>query len=89
MSLGIAAIVLDCCCAFAGPALGIAAIITGIIAMNKVKDGTGGGKGMALAGIICGAIGIVAGIGLLIFSFAVNGPSIMEQIQQMQQMQQQ
>ena len=39
------------------------AIIFGIIGYNQVSKGTGaGGKGMAIAGIICGAIGTFLGI---------------------------
>ena len=87
MILGIAGIILNCCCWPLSVALGIAAIITGIIGLNKVKNGTGSGKGMALAGLICGIVGIVLGIAMVVFSLLVdqNMPDIMEQIQQMQQ----
>jgi len=81
MVLGIVAIVINCCCTLLGAALGIAAIITGFIALNKVKDGTGAGKGMAMAGLICGIIAVVLGIGLLILSLVINVPNIMQEIQ--------
>jgi hypothetical protein len=86
MILGIAGIVLDCCCWPLGAGLGIAAIITGVIGLNKVKDGTGGGKGMALAGVICGVAAILLGIASLIGGLVLNRnmPDILERMQQMQ-----
>jgi hypothetical protein len=51
------------CCLMYIP-LSIGAIITGILALRKVKSGTGAGKGMALAGAIIG------GIVLVLFSIA-------------------
>jgi hypothetical protein len=51
------------CCLLYIP-LSIAAIITGTIALRKVKAGTGAGQGMALAGVIIG------GIVLVLFSIA-------------------
>lgn len=44
-----------CCCGAIGIFMGIAAIIMGAIGKNK------GGRGMAIAGIICGSIGVVFG----------------------------
>tara|TARA_B110000263_G_scaffold181024_1_gene158569 strand:- start:6636 stop:6965 length:330 start_codon:yes stop_codon:yes gene_type:complete len=46
------------CCMLYLP-LSIAAIITGIIALQKINAGTGGGKGMAMAGVITGGIILV------------------------------
>jgi DNA-directed RNA polymerase subunit RPC12/RpoP len=41
----------------------ILAIIFGIIGLNQVSDGReGGGKGLAIAGIICGGIGLFIGV---------------------------
>jgi hypothetical protein len=42
----------------------VLAVIFGILGYNQVKDSTGqgGGKGMAIAGIICGAIGCLWGV---------------------------
>jgi prepilin-type processing-associated H-X9-DG protein len=42
-----------------GPFFGIPAIILGLFALSKVKKGTGSGKGMAIAGISTGSVGIV------------------------------
>ena len=47
-------------CTLITPAL---AVIFGIIGFNQVKDSTtGGGKGMAIAGIVCGVIGCLWGV---------------------------
>ncbi len=51
---GIVGIVVSCCCCL-GPAAGIAAIITGIMSIKKQAPG----KGMAIAGIITGAVSVV------------------------------
>ena len=49
---------------FIGFFLSVAAIVLGIIEMKRIGRGEGSakGKGMALAGIILGAVGIVFGI---------------------------
>lgn len=63
MILGIAAIV---CSWIIGLnfALGVAALVTGIIELKKINSGQSNpkGKGMALTGIILGALAIVAAI---------------------------
>jgi hypothetical protein len=57
--LGILAIPGACCCYSSVP-FGIASIVTGFIAMNRAKlsPEAHGGRGMALAGVICGIIGL-------------------------------
>ena len=70
LCLGIATIVL-CCCNPCNIPLGIGAIMTGIIAKKKNLPGSG----MALAGIICGAVGIVAYIVLTIIGLLGGGDS--------------
>lgn len=81
--LGIVGIVTDCCCWPVGATLGIAAIITGFLALNQVKEGTGGGKGMATAGLICGIAAIALGILSLILGLVLNLPGMMDQLQRM------
>ena len=56
--LGILSGTIGCCCWLHVP-LSIAAIVTGFMGMQKVKAGTGGGYGMALAGVIIGGIVLV------------------------------
>ena len=60
--LGIIGFPLGCCCSplFVHVPFSIAAIVTGMMAMKKVKEGTGGGHGLALAGAICGGVSLVA-----------------------------
>jgi hypothetical protein len=59
------------CCGFV---LGVVAIVLGILARNEISAsrGTQGGSGMAMAGIILGAIGILSGIGFWTFGFYDN-----------------
>jgi hypothetical protein len=67
---GIAAVVLSWCCGL-GILSGIAATILGSIGMKKVRTGEADNKNLAVAGLILGIVGIVAGA---IFC-AVNGVS--------------
>ena len=61
---GIVSITLGCCCTFVGLPTSIAAIICGGMAMSQNKPG----RGMAIAGLVMGVIGIV----LLVVSFILN-----------------
>ena len=69
--LGILAVIIGCC--YGGIPLGAGAIITGVIAINQEKsDPTKyGGRGLAIAGIITGAVGFSISI-IMIFFAAVN-----------------
>jgi len=49
---------LCCCCGFFGIALSIAGIVLGIVSLKKNCEG----KGMAIAGIVCGGIGALSGL---------------------------
>lgn len=53
---GILSVVLSCCCGWLSIVFSIAAVILGII---SPKNEYGKKSGMAIAGIICGAVGIV------------------------------
>lgn len=64
--LGIVSIAVCCYWFISGP-LGVAALITGILARKRPA-----GKGMALTGIITGAIGIVLAIVAAILTFSGN-----------------
>jgi hypothetical protein len=64
MVLGIVGIPLTCC-AYLSVIPGILGVIFGILGIKSSK------KGMAIAGIICGAIAIVAGIAMTFLSFAI------------------
>lgn len=67
--LGILSILTACCCGM-GILLGIGAVVTGIISKSKNM----GGAGLAIAGIVTGAVGIFCGIVGTIFFL----PSFME-----------
>lgn len=73
---GIASIVLAFCCGFG--LVGVLPIVLGVKARSEIRA-TGGqqeGDGMALAGIITGAIGVVLSLGviaLIIIAFATGG----------------
>lgn len=45
-----------------GYLLGAAAIIVGVIALMKARSGRAGGRGLAIAGVILGALGLIAAI---------------------------
>ena len=81
--LGILQFPLGCVLGFLVLPLGIAAVILGLSARNQISESAGqqGGQGIALAGMILGALGaILAGLGLLILlgmgSVALLGPVI-------------
>ncbi|WP_033776334.1 DUF4190 domain-containing protein [Salinispora cortesiana] len=61
MILGIASVPLACC--FLGLPVGIAAAVTGWLGQQKVEQGLADNRGQALAGMICGAIGALLGLG--------------------------
>lgn len=63
MTCGLIAIPCACCCGIGVP-LGIAGAVMGAIAMSKASSSpeTHGGKGKALAGVICGSIGLVLSV---------------------------
>jgi hypothetical protein len=76
--LGIASLVVCCL----GPLLGVPAIIVGLSARKEVRtsEGRTGGDGLALGGIIAGALGSLLGIavwallvGLLAFGSSIDG----------------
>jgi hypothetical protein len=71
--LGIVGIVGVCCCGFLG-VVGIGGVICGLLAKKEIRESRGAktGDGLALAGIITGAIGIALGIASVVLVFAVG-----------------
>jgi uncharacterized membrane protein len=61
MILGIGSIVIALipCVNVVSPLPAIVAIILSAIALSKIKAGTAGGKGMAVAGLVCGIVALV------------------------------
>jgi hypothetical protein len=70
--LGIISIFPGVCCAFLGVLVGIAAVVLGILGMRKATAGQASNRGQALAGLICGSIGLVLSIGSSIAGVAMN-----------------
>lgn len=70
--LGILGIVTICC--WGGIPLGAGAVITGVIAMNQEKNDPQnyGGRGMAIGGIITGAISLIIGLGFVLLAIIGN-----------------
>ncbi|MFG1897133.1 DUF4190 domain-containing protein [Micromonospora zamorensis] len=71
MILGIASIPLVCCF-YLGIPVGIAAVVTGYLARQKVAQGQANNAGQAKAGLICGAVGVGLGIILIILGIVAN-----------------
>jgi hypothetical protein len=71
MILGIIAIP-AACCAFLGMIVGVGALVLGILGMRKAAAGQASNRGQALAGVICGSIGLVLSIGSAIAGAALN-----------------
>lgn len=71
--VGILAIPGACCCYSSIP-LGIAAIIMGVIAMNKAKMSpmTHGGRGMAIGGLACGIVALVMTVIVIIMGVGMQ-----------------
>ncbi|MDE5853682.1 MAG: DUF4190 domain-containing protein, partial [Ruminococcus sp.] len=74
MVLGIISIVGFCCCTPIGILCGIGGVVTGIISKSQNM----GGSGMALAGIITGAVGVVGSIIWMIVGSAFRADLIEE-----------
>lgn len=69
---GITGLVFTLCCGCISIPGGLTGIITGIIALNRVKAGEADGKGMAIAGIVCGAITLLIFVLLIVFGVAME-----------------
>ncbi|WP_338895837.1 DUF4190 domain-containing protein [Streptomyces sp. TG1A-60] len=72
MVLGICAAALFCLWPLAIP-LGVTAVIFGFVGRAKVRRGEATNPGHALAGIICGAVGILVGVGFLVLIIVAPG----------------
>jgi hypothetical protein len=76
--LGILA-VLSCFTVIGGVVLGVLAIIFGVIVVRRVGRGEASGKGMAIAGIVTGAVGVLLAIVLIAVGVSVfNSKSVQD-----------
>jgi hypothetical protein len=66
--LGVIAVIIGCC--YGGIPLGAGAIITGVVALNQEKNDPTkyGGRGLAIAGIITGAVGFSLSLIIIILA---------------------
>lgn len=48
-----------------GILLGLAAVIVGLLALSRIKQGRAGGKAMAIIGIVTGVLGLAVSVGLI------------------------
>ena len=71
MILGIVSIPLACC-GWGGLVLGVAGAVLGFLGKKKAAQGLANNAGQAQAGFICGIIGAVLGIAIIILSFSVS-----------------
>jgi hypothetical protein len=62
MVLGICSLVLSCCVPYLPIVLALVAVVLGGISLANHK----GGKGMAIAGLVCGIIGLVPAIIMIV-----------------------
>lgn len=72
MVLGIVSLVVLCIWWISIPC-GIVAVVLGAIARGKAKRGEAGGAGMAMAGLICGCVGLALAIAFITFIAAMVG----------------
>jgi hypothetical protein len=69
--LGIASIPLACC-PYLGVPVGIAGAILGYLGKQKAAQGLATNRSQAQTGFICGIIGVVLGIVIVILSFSLS-----------------
>ena len=81
MVVGIASVVVCCCISYVGLAAGIVAIVLGVISIKQQRAG----KGMAIAGIVLGAVTIVVVIVCLILYYSGAVDSMNEWAEYLQQ----
>ncbi len=67
MILGIASIPLVCCCL--GIPLGAAGAIVSYLGLQKANQGLANNRSQAMAGLICGAVGVVFGLIQIVLVF--------------------
>lgn len=64
-----------------GGVLGLVGVILGIVALVKVKNGTASGKGMAIGGIVTGALGMIVAAVVMVISIVLAGQCVENAVQ--------
>ncbi|HEX5541261.1 MAG TPA: hypothetical protein VFX60_06815 [Micromonospora sp.] len=62
MILGIVSIPFGLCCGLFTAPFALAGMVLGFLGLNKANQGQASNRGQALAGLICGGVGLVLGI---------------------------
>ncbi|MBM7515288.1 DUF4190 domain-containing protein [Nocardioides nitrophenolicus] len=78
---GISGIVLGCCCGLFG-LVGIAGIVCGVMARKDIRESHGAktGDGLALAGIITGAVAVAFGLLSIALLFVYGGIGVFSEL---------
>lgn len=67
--------IVTCCCSCPCAPLAIVSIVLGILQISK---GAGSGRGMAIAGIICSAVGLILMVISIVFTIVMNSSGFTE-----------
>lgn len=76
-TLGILALIfgavslLTFCCGLLGIGFGAIAVVLGVIGVRRATGG-GPARGLSLAGLICGVVGLMVALGLMVFKASVS-----------------
>lgn len=73
LGTGIASIVFSLCCGCFSIPLGISAVTFGFLALSEIKRNKMAGKGMAIAGIVCGFVSILLFVLILVLQIFSGG----------------
>jgi Domain of unknown function (DUF4190) len=69
--VGLLGIPLSCCCSFFSAIMGIMAIVLGVVAIQQINGsaGTQNGKGLAIGGVVAGAVQLVLVVLMMVLGF--------------------
>ncbi|MFJ4437461.1 DUF4190 domain-containing protein [Streptomyces sp. NPDC088923] len=56
---------------FLGLVTGVLAVVWGAVGTGRARRAGGPGRGMSLAGLVCGVVGLVAGLAVLVAAFVL------------------
>ena len=69
---GILSIVFTLCCGCISLPSAVTAVVTGSIALSRINAGVADGKGMAIGGIACGAVGLLLFVGMILLQVGLH-----------------
>lgn len=73
------------CAGIIGVFLGITGVVLGIVSLRRIaaSEGRYDGRGMAIAGIVLGSIGIVIGLAFFVYTTFINPEFVTDLLDQM------